>query len=88
MAELIEMMLNALSLLIPRCVREWMMKQNKAFHAVLYVVFYALATFLAVLFIFLLFCIFLLIANGLFGCDYSIKDFGPSWIPTGVFNWR
>ncbi len=88
MAELIEIVLNALSLLIPKRVREWIMKQNKIFHAILYVVCYLLAACVAVLFFFLLFCIFLLIANGLFGCDYSIKDFDQSWIDTGILKMK
>ena len=85
MAELVEMVLNALALLIPKRVREWIMKQNKVIRTILHVICYLLAICVAVLFFFLLFCIFLLIANGLFGCDYSIKDFGPSWIFAELF---
>lgn len=80
MEELFELMLQAISTLIPKRVRNWIMQQNCVLRMILQVMFSLLAVFLCVLICILLFLLFCLIANTFFGGHYGIKDFGPSWV--------
>ena len=79
MEELFELILQAISTLIPKRVRDWIMQQNYVLRMILQVIFYLLAVFLCVLICILLFLLFCLIANTFFDGHYGIKDFEPSW---------
>lgn len=84
MEELFELILQAISTLIPKRVRDWIMQQNYVLRMILQVIFYLLAVFLCVLICILLFLLFCLIANTFFGGHYGIKDFEPSWAHTSI----
>lgn len=75
----VDFILGLISLLIPKRVGEWIKKQNELVRKILYVVFWIIALSLAILLTFLLWCVFVLIANGIFGCDLKIYDFPDSW---------
>lgn len=84
MEELIEFILQAISILIPKRTRNWIMRQNRILRMILQSIFYLLAVSLCVLICMLLFLLFCLIANTFFGGHYGIKDFGPSWVLTSI----
>ena len=80
MEELIEFILQAISILIPKRMQNWIMRQNRILRMILQTIFYLLAVSLCVLICMLLFLLFCLIANTFFGGHYGIKDFEPSWV--------
>ena len=84
MDELIEWILQAISILIPKRIRNWIMRQNRILRIILQSIFYLLAVYLCTLICMLLFLLFCLIANTFFGGHYGLKDFGPSWVLTSI----
>ena len=84
MDELFEFILQAISILIPKRMQNWIMRQNRILRMILQTIFYLLAVYLCGLICMLLFLLFCLIANTFFGGHYGIKDFGPSWVHTSI----
>ena len=80
MYELFEWILQAISILIPKRMQKWIMRQNRIIRMILQSIFYLLAVYLCGLICMLLFLLFCLIANTFFGGHYGIKDFGPFWV--------
>lgn len=84
MEELYELILQVISILIPKRVRNWIMQQNGILRTTLQIIFSSLAVSLCVLICMLLFLLFCLIANTFFGGHYGIKNFEPSWALTKI----
>lgn len=84
MEELYELILQVISILIPKRVRNWIMQQNGILRTTLQTIFSLLAVSLGVLICMLLFMLFCLIANTFFGGHYGIKNFEPSWVLTKI----
>lgn len=74
MDELIGMMLVIIEWLTPKRAKEWMMRQSKTFRTILYIPFFIIAICFAFLLLCLLVYVILLIANVLFGYNFSIKN--------------
>ena len=84
MYELFEWILQAISILIPKRMQNWIMRQNRIIRMILQSIFYLLAVSLCVLICMLLSLLFCLIANTFFGGHYGLKDFDHSWVLTSI----
>lgn len=84
MSELFELILFLFSLLIPKRVQNWIMRQSGYSRIVLQSMFYALALLICVFICLLLFLAFAFVANTFFGGNFGIKDFKPSWVLNAI----
>lgn len=78
MEDLMGLILAAFSMLIPKPIQEWMMRQKKFPRMLLQGFFYLLAICACFLILFLVYCLFMLIMNAVFDAGFTLKDFDIS----------